>query len=128
WHGNLYLRGDGDPTFGDGGFNRVYERGEGPTAAEFVAQLRRDGIKPATGNQPDTPDYGGELSALVYDHGDTSGKLTPATFAARELALSLRAQKVRAFAATVAKRSPRGAHTLAGVASPPPPRLLSVMG
>ena len=29
WHGNLYLRGDGDPTFGDGYFNRLDEDGYG---------------------------------------------------------------------------------------------------
>ena len=32
WHGNLYLRGGGDPTFGDGAWNRAYEDGHGPTA------------------------------------------------------------------------------------------------
>lgn len=32
WHGNLYLRGGGDPTFGDGLFNRTWEFGYGPTA------------------------------------------------------------------------------------------------
>ena len=33
---------------------------------------------PATNNLPDTPDYGGEMSALVYDHGmSTRGCLRP---------------------------------------------------
>ena len=35
---------------------------------------------PATNNQPDTPDYGGEMSALVYDHG-----MSAAQHAARRL-------------------------------------------
>ena len=29
----------------------------------------RDRGGPATHNRADTPDYGGEMSALVYDHG-----------------------------------------------------------
>ncbi len=82
WHGNLYLVGGGDPTFGDGAFNRAWEQGYGPTANDLVAQLVHDGIKrvtgwvigdaalfddlrggPATGYAPDVPDFGGQLSA-----------------------------------------------------------------
>ena len=48
WHGNLYLVGGGDPTFGDGGFNRNWEQGYGPTATELVSQLAHDGIKRVT--------------------------------------------------------------------------------
>src|SRR5581483_7795618 len=36
WHGNLYLRGGGDPTLGDGTFNRVWEYGYGPTEAQLA--------------------------------------------------------------------------------------------
>ncbi len=36
WHGNLYLRGGGDPTYGDGAFNRIWEQGFGPTATQIV--------------------------------------------------------------------------------------------
>ena len=49
WHGNLYLVGGGDPTFGDGGFNRVWEQGYGPTANDLVDQLVHKGIKRVTG-------------------------------------------------------------------------------
>ncbi len=109
WHGNLYLRGGGDPTFGDGAWNQEYEQGYGPTALQLAKQLRQDGIRrvtghifadeslfdsdrggPATKNLPDTPDYGGELSALVYDHGMSTARMPPAVFAAHELALTLR--------------------------------------
>jgi serine-type D-Ala-D-Ala carboxypeptidase/endopeptidase (penicillin-binding protein 4) len=88
WHGNLYLRGGGDPTFGDGEFNRVYLKGYGPTATQLANQLVSDGIHSVTGRvygdaslfdsrlgppssayQPDIPDLGGELAALTYDHG-----------------------------------------------------------
>jgi D-alanyl-D-alanine carboxypeptidase/D-alanyl-D-alanine-endopeptidase (penicillin-binding protein 4) len=90
WHGDLYLRGGGDPTFGDGTFNRIWEQGYGPTASQLAQQLQADGIRSVTGHligdaslfdsrrgppssnfQPDIPDLGGQLSALTYDHGAT---------------------------------------------------------
>ena len=90
WRGDLYLHGGGDPTLGDGTFNRIYEQGYGPTAADLAHQLINDGIRrvtgqligdaglfdarrgpPSSGYQPDIPDLGGELSALTYDHGAT---------------------------------------------------------
>jgi D-alanyl-D-alanine carboxypeptidase/D-alanyl-D-alanine-endopeptidase (penicillin-binding protein 4) len=90
WHGNLYLRGGGDPTFGDGEFNRIWLHGYGPTATQLADQLVSDGIRrvtgrvygdaslfdsktgpPSSGYQPDIPDLGGELGALTYDHGAT---------------------------------------------------------
>lgn len=142
WHGNLYLRGDGDPTFGDGVFNRVWEQGYGPTASQLVSQLRDKGIRRVTGHvigdaslfdshrggpstsfAPDIPDFGGQLSALTYDHGATRGTLSPGAFAARELALALRAAHVRAHAAHDTGATPSRAHTVAVVSSPP----LSVM-
>jgi D-alanyl-D-alanine carboxypeptidase/D-alanyl-D-alanine-endopeptidase (penicillin-binding protein 4) len=142
WHGNLYLRGAGDPTFGDGAFNRVWEEGYGPTATQLVNQLRDAGIRrvtgrvvgdaslfdshpggPSTNFAPDIPDFGGQLSALTYDHGATLGTLSPGAFAARELALALRAAHVHALAAHDTGVTPPGAHTLAVVSSPP----LSVM-
>ena len=88
WHGNLYLRGGGDPTFGDGTFNKVWELGYGPTASQLATQLAHRGIHrvtgsvigdesmfdaarggPATNFAPDLPDFGGQLSGLTYDHG-----------------------------------------------------------
>jgi serine-type D-Ala-D-Ala carboxypeptidase/endopeptidase (penicillin-binding protein 4) len=142
WHGNLYLRGGGDPTFGDGAFNRVWEEGYGPTATQLVAQLRDAGVRrvtgrligdaslfdshrggPSTNFAPDIPDFGGQLSALTYDHGATLGTLSPGAFAARELALALRAAHVRAKASHNTGVTPSHARTLATVSSPP----LSVM-
>ena len=49
WHGNLYLHGGGDPTFGDSEFNHVWNDGYGPTPNELIAQLRRRGIHRVTG-------------------------------------------------------------------------------
>ncbi len=137
WHGNLYLRGDGDPTFGDGYFNRVYEDGYGPTAADLVAQLVKRRIHRVTGhvfgdeslfdadrggplthNRPDTPDYGGELSALVYDHGASARGVPPAVFAARELVITMHARQIAARLGRRTARTPTGARVLATVSSP----------
>jgi D-alanyl-D-alanine carboxypeptidase/D-alanyl-D-alanine-endopeptidase (penicillin-binding protein 4) len=146
WHGNLYLRGGGDPTFGDSTFNRVWELGHGPTANQLVSQLQRRGIRHVTGSvigdasmfdarrggpgtdyAPDTPDYGGQLSALTYDHGATSPGLSPGAFAAKEFTLTLNSAHVQAKAAKRTGRTPRHAHTLATVSSPPLSVLLSLM-
>ncbi len=146
WHGTLYLKGGGDPTFGDGGFNRVWEQGYGPTAAQLASQLRARGIRrvtgpligdsslfdrrpggPASAFAPDIPDFGGELGALTFDHGSTSGSLTPAAFAARQLARTLRAQGVAVHAAAPTGIAPRRARRLATVGSPPLWVLLKLM-
>ena len=146
WHGRLYLKGGGDPTFGDGTFNRIWEQGYGPTAAQLAGQLRARGIHrvtgpligdaslfsrrpggPATAFAPDIPDFGGELGALTFDHGSTSGSLTPGAFAARQLARTLRSQQVRVKAAPLVGIAPRRVQTLASVSSPPMSVLLKLM-
>ncbi len=137
WHGDLYLRGGGDPTFGDAHFNTVYEGGYGPTPADLVSQLRRRGIHRVTGaiygdgslfdrrrggmltkQLVDVPDFGGQLSALTIDHGTALPRYDPTTFAARQLALTMRAMHVDARASTRERRAPRGARLLALVSSP----------
>ncbi len=146
WQGNLYLRGGGDPTFGDGSWNQAYEDGYGPTALQLARQLRHDGVRrvtghifaddslfdndlggPATNNLPDTPDYGGELSALVYDHGMSARGMPPAVFAAHELALTLRGEGVRVGAAGRTRTTPSGAAQLATVQSQPISELVRLM-
>jgi len=137
WHGDLYLRGGGDPTFGDSGFNLVWNHGEGSNAAELVAQLRRRGIRRVTGRlyadaslfddrrggmitgqKPDIPDLGGQLSALTYDHGTTLKHYDPATFTAHEVALTMRDSGIAVTAATRTRRAPDAAQPLASVSSP----------
>jgi D-alanyl-D-alanine carboxypeptidase/D-alanyl-D-alanine-endopeptidase (penicillin-binding protein 4) len=145
WHGDLYLRGAGDPTFGDATFNRIWEDGQGSTAAELSKQLEQDGIRrvtgpvigdgslfdprtgpPSTGFAPDIPDLGGQLGALTYDHGATA-KLTPPTFAARQLVLTMRAMGMKARATQRAGTTPATAQPLATVSSPPMSVLLRLM-
>jgi serine-type D-Ala-D-Ala carboxypeptidase/endopeptidase (penicillin-binding protein 4) len=138
WHGDLYLRGGGDPTFGDPTFNKVWEQGHGPTANQLVGQLRARRIRRVTGRvigdeslfdrrrggmltklMVDIPDFGGQLSALTYDHGTAAKHYDPATFAARELALTMRASHIAARASIHPGRTPASAHLLAMVSSPP---------
>jgi D-alanyl-D-alanine carboxypeptidase/D-alanyl-D-alanine-endopeptidase (penicillin-binding protein 4) len=146
WHGDLYVRGGGDPTLGDGTFNRVWEQGYGPTAAELLRQLEGQGIKrvtgavigdpslfddvrggPSSGGASDISDLGGELSALTYDHGATIGKLSPGAFAAKELVLTMRRAHITVKAAPATGTAPPGAHPLATVASPPMSVLVRLM-
>ena len=146
WHGNLYLRGDGDPTLGDGGWNKLYERGDGPTATELVGALRARGIRrvdgllyadasrfdsaeggPLTADAADPGDYGGRMSALVYDHGYITGRLGPATTAVHLIALTARQSGLRLVAASRPARTPPAARLLATLSSPSMATLLSLM-
>jgi len=146
WHGNLYLVGGGDPTFGDGAFNRNWEHGYGPTASDLVHQLAHDGIKrvtgwvigdaslfdelrggPATGYAPDVPDFGGQLSALAYDHGSTFKKLNPGAFAAKELVLTMHGAGIAARPLNRTLPAPPGTRQLASVESPPLNTMLKLM-
>jgi serine-type D-Ala-D-Ala carboxypeptidase/endopeptidase (penicillin-binding protein 4) len=145
WHGNLYLQGGGDPTFGDGGFNRAWEQGYGPTAQQLAAQLKRAGIHrvtgwvigdgslfdsrrgpPSSGYGPDIPDLGGQLAALTYDHGAATRALGPPAFAARELVLTMRGAGIKARAARFPGVTPADAAPLAQVDSPPASVLLKL--
>jgi D-alanyl-D-alanine carboxypeptidase/D-alanyl-D-alanine-endopeptidase (penicillin-binding protein 4) len=138
WHGDLYLHGGGDPTLGDGGFNRAWEQGFGPTANQLVGQLSEQGIRKVTGHVigdgtlfdalrggpstaygPDIPDFGGQMAGLTYDHGSTSKGLSPPAFAARELVLTMRASHIKARAAKRTGPAPPDAQQLASVQSPP---------
>ncbi|HEY2439924.1 MAG TPA: D-alanyl-D-alanine carboxypeptidase [Solirubrobacteraceae bacterium] len=146
WHGNLYLRGGGDPTFGDQQFNQFWNHGYGPTPNELTAQLVARGIHRVTGHvyadeslfdqrrgglmtayAQDIPDFGGQLSALTYDHGTTAKHYSPATFAARELVLTMRDARIAVTASTHATKTPTDARLLASVSSPPMSVMLRLM-
>ncbi len=134
WHGDLYLRGGGDPTFGDAGF----DRGVGASVQTLVAQIAARGIHRVTGHvygdeslfdarrggllthyAMDTPDFGGQLSALDFNHGSALRRLGPARFAVKQFVLDLGAAGVRASGAPTLAVTPPGTASLASVSSPP---------
>ena len=146
WHGNLYLHGGGDPTFGDSGFNHVWNQGYGPTPGELIAQLQRLGIRRVTGRvygdeslfderrgglitdyKADSGDFGGQLSALTYDHGTVMPHYDPATFAAHQFVQTMRSLGVQAVAGRHDGTAPEHAQILATVSSPPMSRMLRLM-
>jgi D-alanyl-D-alanine carboxypeptidase/D-alanyl-D-alanine-endopeptidase (penicillin-binding protein 4) len=146
WHGNLYLRGDGDPTFGSAAFNRTWELGLGSTPDRLVDQLRRAGIKrvdghvigdptlfddrvgpPSSAFEADITDMGGELAGLTFDHGSSTGKLTPGALAASKFAVALRNAHVFALATPQTRHTPRHTRLLATVSSPPMSKILRLM-
>ncbi|MGH2916105.1 MAG: D-alanyl-D-alanine carboxypeptidase/D-alanyl-D-alanine-endopeptidase [Solirubrobacteraceae bacterium] len=146
WHGDLYLRGGGDPTFGEPTFNHYYDDDSGATTTALAAQLVARGIRRVTGRLygdetlfdrrrgglmtkylPDVPDFGGQLSALTFDHGTTARGYNPATFAARELALVLRGSHIHVTASRHDGRTPARAHLLATVSSPTLSTMLRLM-
>ena len=146
WHGNLYLRGGGDPTFGDQAFNHYWNHGNGPTPNQLVAQLAAHGIHRVTGlvyadeslfdrrrgglmtnYAQDIPDFGGQLSALTYDHGTALKHYSPATFAAHQLVLTMRGTGIQAKASPHDAKAPADARLLAIVSSPPMSVMLRLM-
>jgi D-alanyl-D-alanine carboxypeptidase/D-alanyl-D-alanine-endopeptidase (penicillin-binding protein 4) len=140
WHGDLYLRGGGDPTFGSAEFDRrAY--GLGASVSTLAERVRDAGIVrvtgrvygdeswldrlrggPATGYALDL-DIGGPLGGLLFDRGlartDGSALQTqPAKFAARQLALALRRAGVHVAQGAAAAITPTSAQQVASVDSP----------
>ncbi len=145
YHGNLYLRGGGDPTFGSRRFTkRSY--GDGATVQDLAELLDDAGIQSVTGRVygdesafdslrggPDSG-YGvsiwvGPLSALSYNRGlFTEGgrgfQANPPAFAAARLDDALEARDIPVRLKPRAGLTPAGATVLASVESPPMERLL----
>jgi D-alanyl-D-alanine carboxypeptidase/D-alanyl-D-alanine-endopeptidase (penicillin-binding protein 4) len=143
WHGILYLRGGGDPTFGSKSFDH-YAYGSGATMQRLVRNLiSQTGITSVNGaivgdesyfdSLRGTPPYGyqrstdveGVLSALVYDRGlaneqGTAFQARPALFTTQQFATALKAAGVAVPDHTriYTGVTPAAAQTLASVASP----------
>ncbi len=143
WHGTLYLRGGGDPTFGAQSFDQA-AYGMGATVGELARALRSAGIErldgsivadesrfdskrgtPATDFQPSLY-LEGQLSALAFNRGFSNAKWTafqanPPLYAADRFAQALRTagvalpSKVRISTGT----APAGATRLGSIDSPP---------
>jgi len=144
FHGILWLKGGGDPTFGSAGFDRSFY-GTGATIGQLADNLIRDtGIRsirgrivgddtyfdalrgtPATGYGPDITDVEGLLSALAYDRGfatsdGTVGQPRPALYATQQFVGALRARGVTIPSSTAVYtgRAPQHATQLAALRSP----------
>jgi D-alanyl-D-alanine carboxypeptidase/D-alanyl-D-alanine-endopeptidase (penicillin-binding protein 4) len=137
WSGNLYLKGGGDPTFGDVNFIKDWY-GTGTSAGALARQLlaathitRVDGSvigdesyfdalrgDPSTAYARD-PNLVGALSALSFDRGATGSQRTPAGHAAWEFAGTLRRAGVPVSGASQAGVTPAGAQLLTTIDSPP---------
>jgi D-alanyl-D-alanine carboxypeptidase/D-alanyl-D-alanine-endopeptidase (penicillin-binding protein 4) len=135
-HGDLYLRGDGDPTFGSEAFIQRYYGGVGATVTRLARALEATGVTKVEGsivgdeslfdsNRGTPPsgfalyaDIGAPLTALSFDRGH-SGLNGPAGFAASQLAAMLRNDGVNVTGPSIAGSTPPSAVPLASVASPP---------
>jgi D-alanyl-D-alanine carboxypeptidase/D-alanyl-D-alanine-endopeptidase (penicillin-binding protein 4) len=140
WHGDLYLRGGGDPTLGSASFDRL-AYGLGTTVSTLAARVRAAGIVrvtgrvrgdeswldrlrggPATGYALDL-DIGGPLGGLLFNRGlareDGSAlQRQPAKFAAQQLTLELRRAHVRVAQGPSIGTAPASAEEVASVESP----------
>jgi serine-type D-Ala-D-Ala carboxypeptidase/endopeptidase (penicillin-binding protein 4) len=145
YHGSLFLRGGGDPTFGSRRFTRR-NYGGGATVEAIAASLSALGIERVDGRVygdesrfdalrggPDsyfrTSVWVGPLSALAYNRGlkTESGRgfqRSPARFAAGRLDRALESRGISVARRYSSKRTPADAEVLASVDSPPMWRLV----
>jgi D-alanyl-D-alanine carboxypeptidase/D-alanyl-D-alanine-endopeptidase (penicillin-binding protein 4) len=149
WEGNLYLRGEGDPTFGSSTFIHSHYGGAGASVQALVTQLvRARGIQHVTGavigdesyldarrGEPSSgyafdPFLEGMLSGLAFNRGERGferGAHAPAAFAAHALWGTLKGRGVSIRGRWGAAATPPGAVLLAQVGSPPLAQLLGLM-
>ncbi|HKO28590.1 MAG TPA: D-alanyl-D-alanine carboxypeptidase [Solirubrobacteraceae bacterium] len=144
WHGTLYLKGGGDPTFGWAGFDRANYGGKGATIQRLVTNLiHSTGITAVQGSidadasyfdtHKGTPATGyaasseveGQLDGVEFDRGwatfnGSSFQARPTLFAAKQFATALRMAHVRILHGTriAAGRTQAGARTLAAIQGP----------
>jgi len=150
WEGDLYLKGGGDPTFGDSGYIRSHYSGLGASVSTLVSQLvHTDGIRAVRGSvygdesvfdsQRGEPSSGfrqdpfleGTLSGLAFNRGASGSEKVahaPAAYAARKLWAALKNTGVSIRGASAAASTPAsGATQLAQVSSPTIAQLLALM-
>ncbi len=147
--GPVYLRGDGDPTFGDAAYDgRTYHTGA--TVQSLAAQIKAAGIRridgPIVGDESKfdtlrgaigpgyvTSPYAGPLSGLSFDHellhpGGCCGYVSsPARTAAGALRNALRHRGIRVRGRVSVGTTPPGAAPLAAVPSPPLSTIIDLM-
>ncbi len=147
YHGNLYLVGGGDPTFGSSRFARR-SYGGGATVQSLAAKLKKVGIRRVTGRiygdeskfdslrgGPDSryriSPYVGPLSGLSYNRGlaSESGRgyqYSPPSFAAARLDSALARLRISVKGSPRARRTPTGADRLVNDRSPSMARLAAL--
>ncbi len=142
FHGRVYLRGGGDPTFGSLSYDH-FAYGTGASVQQLAANLKHAGLKaiygsvigdesyfdslrgtPATG-YAFSPYVEGLLSALVYNRGFANGigsavQNRPALFATQQFVAALRAEGVKVPSSThiYTGHTPKRAKLLALIHSP----------
>jgi D-alanyl-D-alanine carboxypeptidase/D-alanyl-D-alanine-endopeptidase (penicillin-binding protein 4) len=147
WHGDLYLRGGGDPTFGSRRFVRR-NYGSGGTVETLADRVKKAGVQEVTGRiygdesrfdalrgGPDSG-YGtsiwvGPLSGLSFNRGlgssgGSSFQTKPSLFAARRLDAALERRGVNVAKGPRRGRTPSSASVLASVDSPHMERLIQI--
>jgi D-alanyl-D-alanine carboxypeptidase/D-alanyl-D-alanine-endopeptidase (penicillin-binding protein 4) len=150
WEGDLYLKGGGDPTFGDSAFIRSHYSGLGASVSTLVTQLvHTDGIRAVRGSvygdesvfdsqrgEPSSayrqdPFLEGTLSGLAFNRGASGSEKVahaPAAYAARKLWAALKNTGVSIRGASSAATTPASGTTqLAQVSSPTIAQLLALM-
>jgi D-alanyl-D-alanine carboxypeptidase/D-alanyl-D-alanine-endopeptidase (penicillin-binding protein 4) len=148
WHGDLYLHGVGDPTFGSSAFIHSYYGGLGASVTTLAERLAAHGIRRVEGQivgdesfldslrgGPTTdyaqdPEVEGTLSGLAFNRGEVGserGAHAPAAYAALELLHALRALHVTVSRGISTGVTPASAEQLAVVQSPPLSALLGLM-
>jgi len=149
WHGNLYLHGGGDPTFGTTRFiDAIYGDGQGASATQLANALRRAGVRRVLGKVlgdeslfdslrggPTTdyatdPEVEGVLSALAFNRGAIGGATglhAPAAYAAQQFAAALHTAGIKVTGGTGTGIAPPAAIRLAAVGSPPLSTVLRLM-
>lgn len=136
--GDLYLRGGGDPLFGNASYVTEYF-GSRATLELLAEEFRDAGIRKVTGKiygdeavfdarrgtaysgWARNGDIGGVLGGLIVNKGFVGSRYqaNPPVFAAQRLRAALRARGVAVGSATGAKSAPRGAERIAAVRSLP---------
>jgi D-alanyl-D-alanine carboxypeptidase/D-alanyl-D-alanine-endopeptidase (penicillin-binding protein 4) len=138
WEGSLYLRGDGDPTFGSAAFVADHYGGQGTTVSALAGLVKAAGIRSVTGSVDGDESYfdslrgepasgyafdpylEGDLSGLAFNRGETGsqrGAHAPAAYAALEFRGALRADGITVHGGGAAT-TPAGATVLATASSP----------
>lgn len=147
WHGTLYLRGGGDPTFGSAAFARRSYLSNSSVEA-LAADLKRRGLRRVTGRVVGdesrfdsrrggpasgyrTSIYVGPLSALSFNRGladerGSSFQSNPPLYAAARLHQALTRRGIRVGRSPGVGRTPRNARQLAAVSSPTMARLVQI--